>query len=273
MKHPVDSLRELSQTLTPSVRMPVLFVGHGNPMNAITENPFAAEWERIGAGLPEAQAIVVISAHWLSRGTFIQAVAQPDTIHDFLGFPPELFAVQYQAPGDPAIAQQLQHALLAYEAELDRTRGFDHGMWSVMMRMKPRHDIPMLQISLDVNQSLEQLLAMFAELKHLRNRGVIFIGSGNIVHNLGAIDWENGQPFDWAQEFDARLTDAMSEQRISIITRPEQLGMITQLAVPTDDHYRPMVAAMGLLDPDEQLSYFNTEIEMGSVGMRSFITL
>jgi len=269
----LKDLDTIATHLVPSIRMPVMFIGHGNPLYAITQNPFATEWDAIGKRIPQPQVIIVISAHWLTRGTSIQSAQKPDTIHDFMGFPSELFAVQYKAPGDPLTAKVIQQHLAHYEARLDAVRGFDHGMWAVMMHIAPTQKIPVLQISLDVTQSFGEMMELFALLRPLRDRGALFIGSGNIIHNLMSVNWEENIPYDWALEFDSKITTAITDQNHHILTHPETLGSSARLAIPTDDHYRPLLACMALIDADETLNYFTTTIDMGSVGMRSFITV
>lgn len=253
--------------------MPVLFVGHGNPMNAILDNDFTRSWQKIGVTLPSAQAIVVISAHWLTNGTHITDAPTQPIIYDVYGFPDELYQVKYPAPGSPELAKLLQKQFLEYEAKLDSSWGLDHGTWSVLKHLAPEPKIPVLQISLDMRQSLQQLIEMFSLLKPLREKGVIFIGSGNIVHNLQAINWNNDKAFDWALEFDELSADAMSNHRLDLLTRPGKISSAASFAIPTDDHYRPMLATMSLLDTKEELAYFNDVIDMGSIGMRSFIAI
>jgi 4,5-DOPA dioxygenase extradiol len=269
----MDSLNRLATKLTPSPKMPVLFVGHGNPMNAITDNDITRMWAQIGNSLPKAQAIVVISAHWLTHGTHVTDAPKQKIIHDFYGFPDELYNVDYPANGSPEIAEELRKSLLQYEAKLDSTWGLDHGTWSVLKHLAPAPKVPVLQISLDVNQSLEQLTKMFENLKPLRNKGVIFIGSGNIVHNLRAVNFTDDRVFDWALEFDALSATAISNHDIKLLTQPGKISSAASFAVPTDDHYRPMLATMALLDPKEQISYFNDIIEFGSISMRSFLSI
>lgn len=267
----MDRLNRLSHTLKASPRMPVLFVGHGNPMNAILDNDITRTWGKVGTNLPPAQAIVVMSAHWFTDGTRITDAPTQRIIYDFYGFPDELYRAEYKASGDPRIAEQLQQALLDYEAKLDSTWGLDHGTWSVLKHLAPEPKVPVLQISFDLRMSREELVRMFRTLKPLREKGVIFIGSGNIVHNLGRINWADDGTFSWAKEFDELATDAMSNHNLELLADPGKLSAAASMAVPTDDHYRPMLAAMALLDDDEQLNYFNEVIEMGSIGMRSFV--
>jgi 4,5-DOPA dioxygenase extradiol len=268
----MQSLQKLEQLLQPSPRMPVLFVGHGNPMNAILDNDFSRTWQAVGAGLPAPQAIVVISAHWLTHGTHITDAPKQPLIYDMYGFPDELYKVQYPADGSPELAGLLRQKLLTYEALLDSTWGLDHGTWSVLKHLAPKPKVPVLQISLDVGQTLVQVVETFQNLRPLRKKGVLFIGSGNIVHNLRAIDFSGTHTFDWAEEFDTFSQQAIAHQRIKDLTNPHKHTSAAFMAVPTDDHYRPMLAAMSLLHKDEQINFFNEAIDMGSVSMRSFIT-
>lgn len=269
----MDHLKKLTEKLKPSNKMPVLFVGHGNPMNALLDNSITQNWSRVGKGLPDMQAIVVISAHWLTKGTHITDAPKQPIIYDMYGFPDELYKVNYPASGSPTIAKELQKALLSYEAKLDSTWGLDHGTWSVLTHLAPEPKMPILQISLDVTQSLEQLVELFSQLKSIRKKGVVFIGSGNIVHNLRAVNWHDNKAYDWALEFDAHSADAITEHRLDLLTKPSKISSAFSFAMPTDDHYRPMLAAMSLLDSDEELSFFNETIELGSIGMRSFVTI
>lgn len=252
--------------------MPVLFVGHGNPMNAILDNDITRMWSKVGCNLPDAQAIVVISAHWLTNGTHVTDAPKQRIIYDFYGFPEELYKVKYDANGDQDVAKILQKALIDYEAKLDSAWGLDHGTWSVLKHLAPEPEVPVLQISLDLNQSLEELTKMFKNLKSLREKGVIFIGSGNIVHNLRMVDFSGRTSHTWAEEFDKKSADAMSNHNMELLVNPMKISSGAGFAVPTDDHYRPMLAAMSLLDKDEKLSYFNEMIDLGTIGMRSFIS-
>ena len=267
----MNRLQQLHDTLKPSPKMPVLFVGHGNPMNAILDNDITRNWARIGANLPDPQAFVIISAHWLTQGTRVTDAPKQPIIYDMYGFPDELYQVSYEADGSPTVAETLRKAFLQYEAQLDGTWGLDHGTWSVLKHMAPSPTVPVLQISLDVRQSLEELTEMFRLLKPLREKGVIFIGSGNLVHNLGMLNFTDDQVFDWAEEFDAKASEQMSSHNLKVLTTPHKMTSAAFYAVQFDDHYRPMLAAMALLDGKEELTYFNEVIELGSIGMRSFI--
>lgn len=270
---PTHRLADLEHRLVPSPRMPVLFVGHGNPMNAISDNVFTREWERVGAGLPKAQAIVVISAHWLTPGgTHITDAPRNPIIYDFGGFPDELYRATYESAGDDQVARILAQALVDYEARLDDQWGLDHGTWSVLTHLAPAPEVPVLQISVDYAMALPRLHELFGRLRALRDRGVVFIGSGNIVHALNRVRWGGGPAWDWAVEFDQQTAAAIADRDVARLLDPYRSWSAARIAVPTDDHYRPMVAALSLLHPDEQVTFFNPEIDLGSVGMRSFIT-
>jgi len=268
------SISDLENRLQPSPCMPVMFVGHGNPMNAISDNAYTHTWLKVGSELPDAQAIVVISAHWLTPGrTHITDAPTNPVIYDFGGFPDELFHVTYESHGDTAVARELAKALVEYEAELDKQWGLDHGTWSILKFLAPEPEVPVLQISIDYSMPLPQLYTLYSRLRALRSKGVLFIGSGNIVHALGRVRWEGGEAWDWAAQFDADTAVALRERRVADLVNPYDIWREARLAVPTDDHYRPMIAALSLLDDDEDIRFFNSSIDMGSISMRSFISI
>lgn len=249
--------------------MPIMFVGHGNPMNAIEENSYSAEWERVGKILPRPTAIVVMSAHWMTRGRFVVASPKPKMIYDFYGFPEALSSVVYPAMGNPVLAREIAELLLG--TELDFDWGFDHGAWSVLVQMFPAADIPAIELSLDATQTLEEEYQLLQRLRPLRDVGVLFIGSGNIIHNLGAVDW-HGEPAKWAIAFDREIKRYLETHDDAALLHPEALGGNAQLSIPTDEHYRAMTALLSLRDPDENWEFFNEKIDLGSIGMRSFIS-
>ncbi|MGI9083786.1 MAG: dioxygenase family protein [Aeromicrobium sp.] len=265
---------DLEERLSPSERMPVLFVGHGNPMNAISDNAFTRTWARVGHELPEPQAIVIVSAHWLTPGsTHITDAPRNRVIHAFGGFPDELYRADYPTRGNAEIARILARQLVEYEAQLDARWGLDHGTWSVLVHLAPSPSMPVLQISIDAAMPLPQLHDLYARLRSLRSRGVLFIGSGNIVHALGRVKWAGGDPWDWAEQFDTDTAAALRERRTDQLLDPYGTWAEARIAVPTDDHYRPMVASLSLLEDDEDIRFFNEDIDLGAVGMRSFITV
>lgn len=267
------SIADLENRLRPSERMPVLFVGHGSPMNAISDNGYTRTWVREGQQLPAAQAIVVVSAHWLTPGSIhITDAPRTPIVYDFGGFPDELSRVQYDTVGDPAVARVLAQQLVEYEAALDSQWGLDHGTWSILTFLAPAPEVPVLQISIDYSMSLPRLYELYGRLRGLRRRGVLFIGSGNIVHALGRVTWDGGAAWDWARQFDADTAAALRERRVGDLLDPYGTWSEARLAVPTDDHDRPMVAALSLLEDSEDIRFFNESIDVGAVGMRSFVS-
>jgi len=251
--------------------MPVMFTGHGNPMNAILKNEFSKTWAQLGTELPRPRAILSISAHWLTRGTYVTAMEKPKTIHDFGGFPRELFEAQYPAPGAPDVAADTMALIKSTEVKDDHQWGLDHGTWSVLLPMFPKADIPVLQLSIDYYQSPQYHYALAQQLKELRKRGVLIMGSGNIVHNLGMIDFENKQQFPWAYEFDAKIKGFIDSGDHESIIRYDKLGSIARLAVPTNDHYLPLLYTLGLQDKKDEINYFNDKMDAGSISMRSVL--
>ena len=249
-------------------KMPVLFVGHGNPMNAIEKNEYHNTWTEMGKALPKPKSILVVSAHWLTKGTKVTAMEKPQTIHDFGGFPDELFAQQYPANGSPEFARETQALITKTKVQSDMDWGLDHGTWSVLLPMYPNADIPVFQLSIDYSQPPQYHYDLAKELAALRKKGVLIIGSGNIVHNLGMIDW-GGKAYDWAIEFDEKIKKFIDSGDHSSIINYQNMGKVAQLAVPTNDHYLPLLYSLALQKKSDTLSYFNAKCEMGSVSMRS----
>ncbi len=261
-----NALKSLEQTAT----MPVVFVGHGSPMNAFEDNSFTQEWRKLGQSIPTPQVIVVMSAHWVTqKGSYISANAQPETIYDFYGFPQELYNMHYRAPGNPAFAQELNS--VNPKILLSSEWGFDHGTWSVLAQMYPDAKIPVLQLSINDSLSPSEEAALIAELQFLRQHGVLFIGSGNIIHNLRMISWEDPTPFSWAVDFDAQVKALIEKRDVQGLAHYHALGSAAQKSILTDEHYRPMLGALALATDQDTLHFFNEEILMGSVGMRSFV--
>jgi 4,5-DOPA dioxygenase extradiol len=268
----LQDLKKYSDELSTSEKtMPILFVGHGSPMNAIEENEFSARWKALGAELPRPWAILCISAHWETEGTFVTAMEKPPTIHDFTGFPEELFAVQYPAPGNPVLAQQTKEIIKKAVVELDTTWGLDHGCWSVVRRIYPDASVPVLQLSLDHFRSPQWHYELAKDLASLRRKGVLIIGSGNMVHNLGLINWQGGgAAYDWAEEagamFKQRVLDGKHQDLINYAT----LGQAAKLAIPTPEHFLPMLYVLGLKEERDHVEFFNDKTVMGSISMTSF---
>ncbi|MCC7438149.1 MAG: 4,5-DOPA dioxygenase extradiol [Armatimonadetes bacterium] len=250
-------------------QMPLLFVGHGSPMNAIEQNEFHKEWQRIGKELPRPTAILCISAHWETQGTWVTAMEKPKTIHDFGGFPQALFDVQYPAPGDPALAEHTASLVKSTPVGLDQQWGLDHGCWSVIRPMFPDADIPVLQLSLDYTRPPEWHYALAAELAALRSKGVLILGSGNMVHNLRMASFRNPQGYDWAIEINEMLKKRINERDHKGVIDYRSLGTAATLAVPTTEHYLPLLYVLGLQGKNEPLTFFNDKTMMGSISMTS----
>lgn len=266
------------QALQKSPRMPVLFLGHGSPMNAIEDNEFRRSWQALGAefgkSLPRPQLILCISAHWITRGWHLTGMAQPKTIHDFGGFPQALFDQQYPAPGAPAVAQEISRGIREPQVGLDKDEwGFDHGTWSVLKPMFPQADIPVLQLSMDYARPPAEHFALGQQLRALRDRGVLVVGSGNIVHNLRVMRRDAGamQAYDWAVEFDTKMAALIEKGQLAQLADFQQLGQVAQLAHPTYDHYLPLLHAAGAAEPGDKMRFFNDRYQGASISMRSVV--
>jgi 4,5-DOPA dioxygenase extradiol len=250
------------------MRMPVLFVGHGNPMNAIESNTYSQAWEELGVQLPRPTAILCVSAHWETDGTRVTAMPSPRTIHDFYGFPRELFTVKYAAPGSPALALRIREVCHSTTVTPDDGWGLDHGAWSVLCRMFPAADIPVVQLSLDRSKTPAEHHALGEELVSLRGEGILILGSGNIVHNLGMLDWEGGA-YEWAIQFDAKIAGMIRDRDhdgiLELLNRREEI----RLPIPTPEHFLPLVYCLAVQETEDEVSFFTEEVTMGSLSMRS----
>lgn len=252
-------------------RMPALFVGHGSPMNAILDTPWSRAWRELGQQLPKPRAILAVSAHFQTHGVAVTAMPQPRTIHDFGGFPRELFEVQYPAPGSPELAQRVAELLAPEPVIADQGQwGLDHGSWSVLVHMYPNADIPVVQLSLDANRSAHQHYELAGKLLPLRNEGVLIIGLGNIVHNLRAARRRDTAvpPYPWAAQFDQAVRDALVAGDYASLSNWQQLAPQAQLSNPTDEHYLPLLYAAAVHD-DDPVSFPTEGIVWGSISMRS----
>ena len=253
--------------------MPVLFVGHGNPMYAIEENEFVYSWRKLGESLPRPKAILCISAHWETNGTFVTAMSNPPTIHDFGGFPQELFDVQYPVPGSPELARETKQKISKIKVELDEKWGLDHGAWSVIRNIYPRADIPVIELSLNFNQPPRFHYDLAKELASLRDKGVLIIGSGNIVHNLRLVAWDKvNEPeygFDWALTANDKIKQHILNGNHKELINYSLLGREVQMAVPTPEHYLPLLYALALKGANESVTFFNDKAVMGSLSMTS----
>lgn len=255
-------------------RMPVLFIGHGSPMNAIEDSPWRRTWQRLGETLPRPRAILCVSAHWETRGVGITAAAKPETIHDFYGFPRELFAVTYPAPGDPQLAQDIARRAGddAMPVHLDAQRGLDHGAWSVLCAMYPQADVPVLQLSLDTRQPGAWHYALAQRLAFLRDEGVLVLGSGNIVHNLPQLGryWQAPSPPDWAVRFRDRANALVAQRDHAALSDWPSLGPDAALAIPTPEHYLPLLYALALQRDDDGIATFNDDV-FATLAMTSLV--
>lgn len=268
-----DVLEKIAGGFGATQRMPVLFLGHGSPMNAIEENEFVQGFRKLGTEIPTPKAILCISAHWETRGTFVTAMEHPQTIHDFGGFPPELFAVQYPAPGSPELAKETKKLITSAEVGLDQNWGLDHGAWSVIKHLYPNANIPVIQLSLDYGKSPKYHYELAKELKMLRDKGVLIIGSGNMVHNLGRVDWKNlntvDYAFDWAAEARSKMNKFILDCDHQSLIDYDKQGAEFKLAIPTPEHYLPLLYTLALQDKNESISLFNDKAVAGSLTMTS----
>lgn len=265
--------RRAVEPLKTTRRMPVLFLGHGSPMNAIEENEFVRGFRQTGRELPRPNAILCISAHWETRGTLVTAMEQPRTIHDFGGFPKELFEVQYPAPGSPQLARETQSLIQSTEVGLDHKWGLDHGAWSVIKHLYPKADVPVIQMSLDRTKDASYHYALGRELAALRRKGILIVGSGNMVHNLRMIAWDkfsvDDYAFDWAREADTKMQKYILGGDHQSLIRYQSQGRAFEMAIPTPEHYLPLLYTLSLQEKDEAVTLFNNKAVAGSLTMTS----
>ena len=265
-------LSKLAESLATTDRMPALFLGHGSPMNALEDNEFSRGWQAISKSIPKPRAILCVSAHWETRGTFVTAMEKPKTIHDFGGFPKALFEVQYPAPGSPAIAQETKRTVTSTEVGLDQQWGLDHGCWSVVKHLYPKADIPVLQFSLDYTKPPQYHYQLAKELSALRNKGILIAGSGNMVHNLGIIDWQNPSGgYDWAVEANTKMKAMITSRNHADLINYSAQGKAFQLSIPTNEHYLPLLYILAMQGEKENTSFFNDKTIMGSIAMTSVV--
>jgi 4,5-DOPA dioxygenase extradiol len=264
-------LQSLRDRLALTDRMPVVFLGHGSPMNAVNDTAYSRAWTALGAHLPEPQAILIVSAHWMTRGTtLVDVSALPRTIHDFYGFPDALYAMDYPALGHPALAREVASLLASHHAGEDDTWGLDHGAWAVLRFLFPKADVPVFQVSIDMSRGLDHQLQVGRTLSQLRDRGVLILGSGNVVHNLRAMR-PGGAPLDFALAFDRLFADRLADRDLAALADRAGLGTLLQAAHPTVDHYLPALTIAGASDARDRLTFMTDTIDLGSVSMRSFV--
>lgn len=268
----LKELNKMTEPLGKTSKMPVLFLGHGSPMNAIEENEFVTGFRNIAKSIPKPNAILCVSAHWETKGTFVTAMQNPPTIHDFGGFPKELFAVQYPAPGSPDLAKQTKSLITKTEVGLDDKWGLDHGAWSVIKHLYPKADVPVIQMSLDYSQTPQYHYELAQQIKSLREKGVLIIGSGNIVHNLGRVEWRRLSEtfgYDWAIEANEKMKKFILEGNHKELINFRSQGKAFDLAIPTPEHYLPLLYSLALQDKNEEVKLFNDKPVAGALTMTS----
>ncbi|MBX2977219.1 MAG: 4,5-DOPA dioxygenase extradiol [Ignavibacteriaceae bacterium] len=268
----MNTLNDLTLSLKNTDKMPVLFLGHGSPMNAIQENEFIQGFRNIAKEIVTPKAIIVISAHWETSGTEVTAMEFPSTIHDFGGFPKELYEIQYPAPGMPQLAEEVKNITISSEITLNEKWGLDHGAWTVIRPMYPKADIPVIQLSLDYHKNPQQHYDLAKELYQLRYKGVLIVGSGNMVHNLGKVDWrklDENFGFDWALETNDRMKQFISDGNHQSLLNYSKLGKAFELSIPTPEHYLPLLYSLALQDKNDKVEFFNDAPVGGSLTMTS----
>ena len=269
----LNELNNMTAPFSSTEQMPVLFLGHGSPMNAIEENEFVTGFRNIGKTLPKPNAIICVSAHWETRGTYVTAMQKPPTIHDFGGFPKALFDVQYPAPGNPELAKETKSLIKKTEVGLDDKWGLDHGAWSVIKHLYPKADVPVIQLSLDYYQTPQYHYELAKELSSLRKKGVLIIGSGNMVHNLGLVAWDklnaDEYGFDWAIEASEKMKKYILSNDHKQLINFKSHGKAFDLAIPTPEHFLPLLYTLALKKENEQVTLFNDKAIAGSLTMTS----
>lgn len=268
----LGSLRSLKDNLPTTEKMPVLFIGHGSPMNGILDNSFSQGWADMARKIPVPKAVLVVSAHWETKGTRITAMDSPQTIHDFGGFPRALYEVQYPAPGDPTLAREAAMMAQSAEIDLDHDWGLDHGAWTVVRHMYPDASIPVLQLSIDYTKGGQYHYELATELQALRHKGVLVIGSGNMVHNLRMVAWDkldDNYGFDWALQMNDTFKQLIADGSHQRLVQYEKLGPEARLAIPTPEHYLPLVYTLGLSTSKDSVQFFNDHPVGGSLTMTS----
>lgn len=271
----LQELGKFSEELPLAERMPVLFLGHGSPMNAIEENQFVKGFRDIVKKIPQPKAILCVSAHWFTRGTKVTAMQNPRTIYDFGGFPKELYEVKYPAKGSPELAKTVQELLSPTAVAADHDWGLDHGAWTVIKHLYPNADIPIIQLSIDYTQAPQYHYDLAKQLHSLRDKGILIIGSGNIVHNLSLVDFKNmdkdNYGYDWAIEARAIVNKSLLDGDYQPLMNYQKMGKSLQLAIPTPEHYLPLIYTLGLQQKGENIELFNDKLLAGSLSMTSIL--
>ena len=269
----LKDLKTISNGLTQTEKMPVLFLGHGSPMNAIEENEFVIGFKNVGKDIPKPNAILIVSAHWETKGTFVTAMDKPRTIHDFRGFPKALFDIEYPAPGSPELAFETKKIITKTQIGLDEQWGLDHGAWTVIKHIYPNADVPIIQMSIDYTQGGQYHYELAKELASLRNKGVLIVGSGNMVHNLAMIAWDkldaDNYGYDWAIEASEKMKEYILSDNFQPLINFKNQGKIFDLAIPSQEHYLPLIYSLALKERYEKITLFNDKAIGGSLTMTS----
>lgn len=253
-----------------NTKMPVLFIGHGSPMNAIDNNQFVHGWKEIAGKIARPEAILAVSAHWVTNGTKVNDTEKPKTIYDMYGFPEELYQIEYNAPGRPELAHETIR-LVSKKVEIDNNWGIDHGTWSVLCRMYPDADIPVCQLSIDQNVSAEEHYKIGEEISSLRDKGVLILGSGNVVHNLSKVDFGMQNGYSWAEKFDEYIKSKIINKQYGDVIQYQSAGDVSKLAFYTTEHFFPLLYVLGASRPEDNLTIFNDSCTMGSLSMTSYL--
>lgn len=269
----LNELDKMSGAFPLTSRMPVLFIGHGHPMNALFDNDFTQHLKRLGKTMMRPNAIMVVSAHWLTRGSFVSVNPRPNTIYDFGPFDDRLFQMKYEAPGHPELARAAIEYGQSFGLQEDADMGLDHGAWTVLHHLYPAADVPVFQLSIDYGKPAQHHFELAASLRKLRERGVLILASGNIVHNLRILNWDdiNAPAMDWSVAFDEVVKSRLDAGDFKPLVEYQQYGALSKLAIPTPDHYFPMIYAIGLADKSDQIHHVYEGFQYGSVSMRCFL--
>lgn len=251
-------------------RMPALFIGHGSPMNALEDNQYTRNWQKIAQQIPRPEAILSVSAHWYTEGSFVSDSADPEMVYDMYGFPPDLYRIRYPAAGAPALAHLTQN-LIQRTVGIDNSWGLDHGTWSVLCRMYPEADIPVYQLSVDSSADAGTHLKIGQEIQSLRDKGVMIFGSGNVVHNLGRVSWGMQGGYSWAEEFDGYIKDKVVKRDFDGVVQYGNAGRSSEEAFRTPDHFYPLLCVLGASGEDDKLTVFNDSCTLGSLSMTSYL--
>lgn len=268
----LEAFEKISNDFSNTKKTPLIFIGHGHPINALLDNDFTQHLNQIGVSIEKPNAIMIISAHWTTKGTYVSVNSHPKAIYDFGNIDNRLLQIKYEPKGHPHLARQAIETATNYHIHEDQAMGLDHGAWTVLKHLYPNADVPVFELSIDDTQSSSYHFELANALKKMREKGVLIIASGNIVHNLKVIDWNNinAKPLDWAIEFDEMVKSKLNSQDFNALVNYEQLGSIFQLAHPTNEHYLPMLYILGLADKTEELKYLYEGFQFGSASMRCF---